>query len=308
MTLQSARLPGRSADETLSAARSTMSERKRPGQETGGLLDVSSALSAALADVEALAAEKERSTQRQTVQEVLAEREASGAPAVQPDVRGMTIEQVAEVRGVSVEELSSQPRPAQKDSKEVAPPVADSAQRAQFANAGNQLADARRRADLAEAQLAEARADLAANRRRFQRLTDRHAEQQTRMQRQEQELPERLTQNMVAAILPALDAGDAVAAQLLTGGHLDQEERTALEMLAAQWLRALQGLGVQVFDAVGQQFDPAIHEAISREDRPDVLPGRVLRQVGRGYLLGGRLLRSAQVVVNSPQSEADGAV
>lgn len=285
-----------------------MSERKRPGQETGGLLDVSSALSAALADVEALAAEKERSTQRQTVQEVLAEREASGAPAVQPDVRGMTIEQVAEVRGVSVEELSSQPRPAQKDSKEVAPPVADSAQRAQFANAGNQLADARRRADLAEAQLAEARADLAANRRRFQRLTDRHAEQQTRMQRQEQELPERLTQNMVAAILPALDAGDAVAAQLLTGGHLDQEERTALEMLAAQWLRALQGLGVQVFDAVGQQFDPAIHEAISREDRPDVLPGRVLRQVGRGYLLGGRLLRSAQVVVNSPQSEADGAV
>lgn len=270
-----------------------MSERKGDGRKDGsGLLDMSSALSAALAEAEALASEQERARQRQVVQEVLAERETAGVAPLQPEVRGMTIEQVAELRGVTVAELSSATRAP------VDPARADGPPRAGLAAHGAQLAEARQRADKLETQLAEVRADLAANRRRFQRLLDRNEEQEGRMQRQESELPRQITKNVISALLPALDVADAVASQLLTGGHLDEDERASLAMVAAEWQRAFQSVGIQAFEAVGQGFDPTIHEAISEDSRPGVAPGRVIKQVGRGYLLDGRLLRSAQVVVS----------
>lgn len=294
-----------------------MSERKgQGGKDGGGLLDMSSALSAALAEAEALAAEQDRERQRQVVQEALAERDSAGAAAAQPEVRGMTIEQVAELRGVTVAELSKA-RPASGTAASApspgaavaaAPAGAQSrpvgAPRPELAAHSSQLADVRQRADKLEAQLAEVRADLAANRRRFQRLVERNDEAQTRIQRQEVELPRRISQTVIGALLPALDMADAVATQLITGGHLDEDERSALTMLAAEWQRTFQMLGIQAFEAVGQTFDPTIHEAISEEHRADVEPGRVLRQVGRGYLLEGRLLRSAQVVVCAAEDPA----
>ncbi len=324
-----------------------MVERK-PGDDKKATknYDMSSILSAALADAEALAAEKDREQGLETVQQVVAEREAAGTVSEGPAIRGMTIEQVAELRGVSVEQLaagrpehgppraSSSPRAAGRAAParptpsppssttapttasilEDEPPVAptgtpagggrgDSPMRGQIASLNGQLADARRRAEQLEAQVTEVRGDLAANRRRFQRMADRHDEVQARMQRQEQELPGRITQNVIEALLPVFDGLDAVVGSLLVGGHLDTDERTALEMLASEHNKALQNLGIQAFDAVGHAFDPAVHEAISKEARAEVAQGRVVRQVGRGYLLNGRLMRSAQVVIATAPSD-----
>ena len=70
----------------------------------------------------------------------------------------------------------------------------------------------------------------------------------------------------------------------------------AVSMLRERWLRSLQAAGVQAFDAVGQPFDPMVHEVIAQEESA-AATGTVLRQVGRGYLLDGKLVRSARVVV-----------
>jgi molecular chaperone GrpE len=47
----------------------------------------------------------------------------------------------------------------------------------------------------------------------------------------------------------------------------------------------------------GAEFDPAVHEAMSQQESPEVADGHVLRVVRRGFRLRERLLRPASVVV-----------
>ena len=68
-------------------------------------------------------------------------------------------------------------------------------------------------------------------------------------------------------------------------------------------LKQLQDLlaenGLQPVEAVGQKFDPNLHEAIAHEPNSDVPEGAVIRQTRRGYRLKDRLLRPSTVVVSA---------
>jgi molecular chaperone GrpE len=57
--------------------------------------------------------------------------------------------------------------------------------------------------------------------------------------------------------------------------------------------------GLQPIEAVGQKFDPNLHEAIGHESSDEVPEGTVIRQSRRGYRLKDRLLRPSSVVVSS---------
>ncbi|MBO4618881.1 MAG: nucleotide exchange factor GrpE [Victivallales bacterium] len=92
--------------------------------------------------------------------------------------------------------------------------------------------------------------------------------------------------------------------------------RQGLEMSFGEFKRILKGMGVEVLDAVGQPFDPSIHEAMSTLNSDEVPDGVVLQQWKPGFKIGEKLLRPATVVVskgpaNPPPVEAtasDGAV
>ena len=149
----------------------------------------------------------------------------------------------------------------------------------------------------AETDAATARADLKATRGRFQRAADQQVELQRRLDRAESDLPARTTRNLLMQLLPALDAQYAVFRGLDSSAALTPDVVNAMEMVRADWQRTLASIGVVAFDAEGTRFDPAVHEAISTVVADGVAPGTVARQVGRGYLYEGRLLRCAQVVV-----------
>ena len=57
--------------------------------------------------------------------------------------------------------------------------------------------------------------------------------------------------------------------------------------------------GLQPIEAVGQKFDPNLHEAIGHEPSAELPEGTVIRQARRGYRLKDRLLRPSTVVVSS---------
>ena len=57
--------------------------------------------------------------------------------------------------------------------------------------------------------------------------------------------------------------------------------------------------GLRPIDAVGQKFDPNLHEAIAHEPSDEIPEGTVIRQTRRGYRLKDRLLRPSAVVVSS---------
>jgi molecular chaperone GrpE len=76
--------------------------------------------------------------------------------------------------------------------------------------------------------------------------------------------------------------------------------------LVAQRLRdGLSRRGVTVEDPLGQPFDPAFHEALQVVETADHPAGTVVSEYRRAYVLGERLVRTAQVVVARPPA-ADG--
>jgi molecular chaperone GrpE len=61
--------------------------------------------------------------------------------------------------------------------------------------------------------------------------------------------------------------------------------------------KAFETAGISVVDPQGQPFDPAFHEAMVTQPSADQTPGTVLAVVQKGYVLNGRLLRPARVVI-----------
>ena len=68
--------------------------------------------------------------------------------------------------------------------------------------------------------------------------------------------------------------------------------RQGLEMSFGEFKRILKGMGVEVLDAVGQPFDPSIHEAMSTLNSDEVPDGVVLQQWKPGFKIGDRFRRS----------------
>ena len=65
------------------------------------------------------------------------------------------------------------------------------------------------------------------------------------------------------------------------------------------FLKALADHGATPLDSVGEPFDANYHEALAQLPSPDVEEGHVMNEVKRGWLLNGKLLRAAQVVVSA---------
>ena len=64
---------------------------------------------------------------------------------------------------------------------------------------------------------------------------------------------------------------------------------------------ALAKHGVVGFSALGQPFDPNLHEALMQQES-DAPPGTVVSEMSRGYKLNDRLVRPAAVVVARPKA------
>lgn len=99
-------------------------------------------------------------------------------------------------------------------------------------------------------------------------------------------------------ILPVADGLD------LALQHTSQEEDCRNIMQGIEMNRTLLGkffskYDVNEMDVLGQPFDPSLHESIGMVRHPGVAPNTILRVEQKGYLLSGKLLRPAQVLIAS---------
>lgn len=69
------------------------------------------------------------------------------------------------------------------------------------------------------------------------------------------------------------------------------------------FLKSLKDHGAEPFDSVGESLDPSRHEAIATLPSETIKEGKISAEVKRGWMLNGRLLRAAQVVVSSGKSQ-----
>jgi molecular chaperone GrpE len=77
-----------------------------------------------------------------------------------------------------------------------------------------------------------------------------------------------------------------------------------VDLIYRQFLSALERRGVKPIQALGEPFDPALHEAVAQvpvED--DQEEGTVVLEVQKGYVRGHHVLRPSRVGVATPESE-----
>ncbi len=119
-----------------------------------------------------------------------------------------------------------------------------------------------------------------------------------RMQRQLPEAEARAGEKVLVEVLPVMDSL-TLALEHAQGNGDGASLAEGVELVVKQFAGILAKLGVSPIEALGQPFDPAIHEAMQQEASSDVPPGTVIKEWQRGYQIGDRLLRPSMVVVSS---------
>lgn len=106
--------------------------------------------------------------------------------------------------------------------------------------------------------------------------------------------------SVLLEFLPILDACERALqsfANVQDPSNSLQLYKEGVELLYKQVLDTMSRIGVVPMDAEGKQFDPHLHEALSREETAEVEENTVVRELRRGYLIKDKLLRPAQVIV-----------
>jgi molecular chaperone GrpE len=81
-----------------------------------------------------------------------------------------------------------------------------------------------------------------------------------------------------------------------------------VKLVLRQFLQALERCDVTPLEALGQAFDPNLHEAVGQLETDDYPPGAVCQELQRGYKIGDRLLRPALIVVAKAPVEPEAEV
>jgi molecular chaperone GrpE len=79
----------------------------------------------------------------------------------------------------------------------------------------------------------------------------------------------------------------AILAPLAEGSRIVEQRGTAY----------LEAMGVRAIPSLGEVFDRGLHQAIGMREVSQELEGCIVEEVVRGYRMGGKVLRSAQVIV-----------
>jgi molecular chaperone GrpE len=156
------------------------------------------------------------------------------------------------------------------------------------------------RTKAAELKVQEIQSRFEQLRKQLQIETD---ETRRRLNRAADERAHREKADFIAGLLPVLDnlqrATDAAetgsAAEVIAEG---------IRQTASSFENALAAAGVEPIEAIGQPFDPQLHDAIETVEGEPEDEGKVVAEYARGYKIGDRLMRPARVKVGRNTAKA----
>jgi len=131
---------------------------------------------------------------------------------------------------------------------------------------------------------------------RLVRLTADFDNYKKRAARERQEAISFANENLLAKLLPVLDAFEMALASA-AADPASKSLQAGIVMISNQLKSVLAEAGLEELDAGGKPFDPNFHEAVSQMESADVPDGHVLRQIRKGYKFHNRLIRPAGVIV-----------
>jgi molecular chaperone GrpE len=124
-----------------------------------------------------------------------------------------------------------------------------------------------------------------------------------RIERERGEAYNRIVAEVAGKLLPVVDnLSRALESERSVEASESKEFRHFLhgvELIGKQLNDVLESFGIQPIVAVGERFDPHIHEAVVTEASDEYEPDTVISEMQRGYRIGDRLLRPSMVKVSA---------
>jgi len=137
---------------------------------------------------------------------------------------------------------------------------------------------------------------------KLQRVSADYANYQKRAPKQIAEAVAYEKEALIKSLLPALDNFE----HALVGAESARNSQAVLDgvrIVYNHFLDILKSCGVEQISALGQKFDPALHQAMTQRQENDKQDGTVLEEFQKGYKLNGRVIRPSKVVVNKPSDQ-----
>jgi len=159
------------------------------------------------------------------------------------------------------------------------------------------------RTKAAEQQVLEVQSRFDQLRQQLQRETD---ETRQRLTRSANERAAADKANFIASLLPMMDDLER-AIQATTNNASREAILEGIRGIATSFQSALSNAGVESIAAIGENFDPELHEAVDTIDAPVEMDGKVTNEYGRGFRIGDRLLRPARVQVGRGTTQIQNA-
>lgn len=159
------------------------------------------------------------------------------------------------------------------------------------------------RTQAAERQVQDVQQRFDQLRQQLQRETDATRQ---RLNRSADERAANENAKFITDFLPVLDnlqrAIDAVSENAPREAVLE-----GIRSIANSVQNALTNAGVEPITAVGETFDPELHEAVDTAETDPEMDGRVISEYSRGFRMGDKLLRPARVKVGRARDHAQKA-
>lgn len=119
-----------------------------------------------------------------------------------------------------------------------------------------------------------------------------------RSQKEKSELAKWASEDLMKAILPVIDDFERGLKSLQEASDINALKE-GVELIYGKMKRILEQKGLEAMVSNGEAFNPDLHEAITQIAGEEEKKGKVIDEVEKGYLLGGKVIRYAKVVVGS---------
>ena len=128
---------------------------------------------------------------------------------------------------------------------------------------------------------------------RYKRILAEFENYKKRSSKERESLYNSILSDIVEVFLPIVDnLENAVKAETQ-----DEEYRKGVELVLKQFKDILKAKGVEEIPAVGETFDPSVHEAVSSIQDPDKNAQEIVQEYRKGYKIGNKVIRHSMVVV-----------
>lgn len=137
---------------------------------------------------------------------------------------------------------------------------------------------------------------------KLQRVSADYANYQKRAPKQISDTIGYEKERIIKTLLPALDNFEHTLQNAHSAENVDVLVK-GIRIIYDQFLDILKSHNVEQIEALGESFDPAMHQAMTQQTDPDKQENIVLEEFQKGYRLNGRVIRPSKVIVNKLPAE-----